>query len=132
MPPIYPPEVAARAVVHAAAHPEPREYWVGGSTAATLIANAVMPGVLDRFLAKTGFSAQQTPDPRDPDQPANLWEPADRARDFGTRGIFDDQASPRSVQLVASQHHGIVAAGAGALLAGAVVAATALFRNGAR
>ncbi|MDQ4491240.1 SDR family oxidoreductase [Sinomonas sp. ASV486] len=131
VPPIYQPEVAARAVVHAAAHPGRREYWVGGSTAATLIANAVMPGVLDRYLAKTGFSAQQTPDPRDPDQPANLWEPADRARDFGTRGIFDDKASPRSAQLYASQHHRVVA-GAGVLLAGAVVAATALVRNGTR
>ena len=60
MPPIYQPEVAARAVVYAADHPGRREYWVGASTAATLLANAVAPGLLDRYLARTGFSSQQT------------------------------------------------------------------------
>ena len=77
VPPIYQPEVAARAVVYAADHPNRREYWVGASTAATLIVNAVVPGLLDRYLARTGFKAQQTGGPKDPDQPANLWEPAD-------------------------------------------------------
>lgn len=48
VPPIYQPEVAARAIVYAAGHPERREYWVGGSTVATLLANAVAPGMLDR------------------------------------------------------------------------------------
>ena len=43
VPPIYQPEVAARAVAYAADHPNRREYWVGASTAATLIVNAVVP-----------------------------------------------------------------------------------------
>src|SRR5205807_8884505 len=81
VPPIYQPELAARGVVHAADHPRRREYWVGGSTAATLLANAVAPGVLDRYLARTGYRAQQTDQPRDPDQPANLWQPADGPRE---------------------------------------------------
>lgn len=129
VPPIYQPEVAARGVVHAAAHPERREYWVGGSTAATLIANAVMPGVLDRYLTRTGFKAQQTQDPRDPDQPVNLWEPADAERDFGARGVFNAQSSPRSFQLLASQNHGLAAAAVGVALAGGVAAASALLRR---
>jgi NAD(P)-dependent dehydrogenase (short-subunit alcohol dehydrogenase family) len=120
VPPIYQPEVAARAVVHAAAHPGRREYWVGGSTAATLIANAVAPGLLDRYLAKTGFSSQQTQAPRDPNQPANLWKPADADRDFGSHGIFDNKSTARSVQLTASQHHGALAA-VGFLAAAAAV-----------
>jgi len=53
VPPIYQPEVAARAIAYAAAHPRRREYWVGGSTAATLLASAVAPGLLDRYLAGT-------------------------------------------------------------------------------
>jgi NAD(P)-dependent dehydrogenase (short-subunit alcohol dehydrogenase family) len=122
--PIYQPEVAARAVVYAAAHPRRREYWVGGSTAATLAANAIVPGLLDRYLARTGFTAQQTDQPRDPDQPANLWQPADgpQGRDFGAHGIFDDQAKARSAQLWLSQRRGAVLAssavvgGAAALL----------------
>jgi NAD(P)-dependent dehydrogenase (short-subunit alcohol dehydrogenase family) len=121
VPPIYQPEVAARAVLYAADHPARREYWVGGSTAATLLANAVAPGILDRYLARTGYRGQQTDRRRDPDQPANLWRPADgrTGRDEGAHGDFDSRATSRSAQLWASQHHGAVAAGAAALLAGA-------------
>ena len=36
VPPIYQPEVAAQGVVFAADHPDRKEYWVGGSTAATI------------------------------------------------------------------------------------------------
>jgi NAD(P)-dependent dehydrogenase (short-subunit alcohol dehydrogenase family) len=122
VPPIYQPELAARAVLHAADHPRRREYWVGGSTMATLAANALAPGVLDRYLAKTGFSSQQTDQPRDPGQPANLWQPADgqQGHDFGAHGEFDDRSTGHSAQLWASQHHGVLAVACGALLAGAI------------
>ena len=120
VPPIYQPEVAARAVVHAADHPRRREYWVGGSTVGTLVANAVAPGILDRYLAKTGFKSQQTGDPKPANQPANLWAPADRTRDFGAHGEFDAKATPRSFQLWASRHHGLLAAGGSALAATAL------------
>ncbi|MEP6560628.1 MAG: SDR family oxidoreductase, partial [Nakamurella sp.] len=94
VPPIYQPEVAARGVLYAADHPKRREYWVGASTAATLAANAVAPGLLDRYLARTGFTSQQTDQRQDPDAPVNLWEPADGpdGKDFGAHGIFDDKA----------------------------------------
>ena len=78
VPPIYQPEVAARAVLYAADHPRRREFWVGGSTAGTLVANAIAPGLLDRYLARTGFDSQQTDRARPRDQPANLWEPWQR------------------------------------------------------
>ncbi len=119
VPPIYQPEVAARGIVYAADHPGRREYWVGATTAATLVANAVAPGLLDRYLARTGFNSQQTGEPRDPDQPANLWEPADGedGHDYGAHGRFDRRSHARSPQLWASQHHGLLAA-AGAGLAG--------------
>jgi hypothetical protein len=118
VPPIYQPEIAARGIVYAADHPRRREYWVGGSTVATLLANAVAPGVLDRYLARTGVKSQQTDQPRAADQPANLWQPADGPRepDYGAHGRFDGRATRRSPQLWASQHHGLVAAAAGAAL----------------
>jgi NAD(P)-dependent dehydrogenase (short-subunit alcohol dehydrogenase family) len=124
VPPIYQPEVAAKAVVYAADHPARREYWVGASTMATLVANAVAPGLLDRYLARTGFSSQQTGEPKDPAQPANLWEPADGSggHDFGAHGRFDDRSTSRSPQLWASQHHGVVA-GVAAVAVGVAVAA---------
>lgn len=112
VPPIYQPEVAARAVVHAADHPQRREYRVGGSTAATLLANAVAPGLLDAYLARTGFSSQQTKEDRPADQPANLWGPADADTGYGTHGAFDHRSTPRSTQLWACQRHGPVAVGA--------------------
>jgi NAD(P)-dependent dehydrogenase (short-subunit alcohol dehydrogenase family) len=117
VPPIYQPEVAAKAVVYAADHPKRREYWVGGTTVGTLIANKFVPGILDRYLARTGYQSQQTDQSRDPGQPVNLWEPADgpQGRDFDTHGIFDAESTSRSYQLWASQHHGLLAAvGAGA------------------
>ncbi|HEY2297744.1 MAG TPA: SDR family oxidoreductase [Jatrophihabitans sp.] len=121
--PIYQPEVAARAVVHAADHPRRREYWVGTSTALTLAANAIAPGLLDRYLARTGFKGQQTDEPEDPNAPANLWEPADDedGKDFGAHGEFDDHAVNRDPQLWASHHHGLVALAGGALATGALL-----------
>jgi NAD(P)-dependent dehydrogenase (short-subunit alcohol dehydrogenase family) len=124
VPPIYQPEVAADAVVYAADHPRRREYWVGETTAATLLVNAVAPGLLDRYLARTGFDSQQTEQPRDPEQPVNLWKPADGedGRDFGAHGSFDGRSHRRSPQVWASQHHGLLAGlGGVALVAGALV-----------
>jgi NAD(P)-dependent dehydrogenase (short-subunit alcohol dehydrogenase family) len=116
VPPIYQPEVAAKAVLYAADHPRRREYWVGGSTAITIAGNAIFPALGDWYLSKTGYKSQQTSEPRDPDQPVNLWEPADSEKDFGAHGIFDDKSTDTSIQLWASHHHGLLAAmGAGAL-----------------
>lgn len=118
VPPIYQPEIAARAVEYAADHPGRREYWVGASTVATLAANAIAPGLLDRYLARTGFASQQTDRPAQPHDD-DLWTPADDDRDYGAHGRFDERAHAHSPQLWASQHHGLLAAGA---VAGAGVA----------
>ena len=82
VPPIYEPEVAARAIVFAAAHPERKQYWVGASTIATLLGQKVMPAVLDRYLARTGFDAQQTDDaaPRAREQPLRTARRVTRPR----------------------------------------------------
>ena len=119
VPPIYEPEVAARGVVFAADHPGRRQYWVGASTVATLLANRAVPAVLDRYLARTGYKAQQTGEAADPDRPDNLHQPVDgvNGHDFGPHGAFDDRSHDRSQQLWMSQH-GRASAG---LIAGAAV-----------
>ena len=117
--PVYQPEVAAAAVVYAADHPRRRAYWVGASTAATIVGNRLAGGLLDRYLARTGVSSQQTDRPRDPDQPENLWHPADGedGHDFGAHGPFDAESCSRSVQQWLSRHRSALGAAA---MAGAV------------
>jgi NAD(P)-dependent dehydrogenase (short-subunit alcohol dehydrogenase family) len=120
VPPIYQPEVAARGIAYAADHPKRREYWVGTSTALTLAANAIVPGILDRYLAKTGFDAQQTGALRAEDQPVNLWEPADGdgGRDFGAHGAFDATSHAHSPQQWVSHHYPQLAVAAAAVVGG--------------
>jgi hypothetical protein len=124
VPPIYQPEVAARAVVFAADHPRRREYWVGSSTVGTLVANAVVPGLLDRYLGRTGFSSQQTSDLKPGDQPVNLWEPADGpdGRDFGAHGAFDARARKRSAQQWVAHRYATLSGATAALAAGSLAA----------
>jgi NAD(P)-dependent dehydrogenase (short-subunit alcohol dehydrogenase family) len=102
VPPIYEPEVAARAIVTAARHPARREWWVGASTALALLGNAVAPGFADRYLARTGFDSQQTDEPVPPGRPDNLFAPLPGAR--SAHGDFDRQAKPRSLQWNLTRH----------------------------
>ncbi|MFJ9847383.1 hypothetical protein ACIRYZ_44590 [Kitasatospora sp. NPDC101155] len=124
VPPVHQPELAARAVRYAADHPGRREHWVGASTTAALIANALAPGLLDRYLARAGIDAQQDDGPHRVQDRASLWAPGDATRDLGAHGRFDDEAHEHSTQLRASQHHGLLATG-GAVLLGAAARALA-------
>jgi NAD(P)-dependent dehydrogenase (short-subunit alcohol dehydrogenase family) len=100
VPPIFQPEVIARQVVYAADHPQRREYIVGGSAVATIFGNRVVAGLLDRYLARTGYKSQQTGQPVRAGRPAKQWEPADgeEGPDFGAPGGLDDAASDFSTQ----------------------------------
>ena len=94
---------------------------MGASTAATILANASLPALLDRYLARTGYASQQTGS-REPDRRDNLWEPVDgdAGTDHGAHGAFDDRSIGASPQLWASQHARVstlVAAGAAAAAA---------------
>ncbi len=122
VPPIYQPEVAAQAVVFAADHPQRKQYYVGLSTALTITAEKFFSGLLDRYLAKTGFDSQQTQQKAAPNRPENLWEPADgeRGHDFGAHGEFDQRSHTRDPQVWVSRHARLasVGAAAGGLAAG--------------
>ena len=125
VPPIYQPEVAARGVLYAADHPQRREYWVGGTTAGTLAANAIAPGLLDRYLARTGFASQQDNRAESavpPGQPVGARGRSRRARLHRARQLRRQESKPRSAQLWASQHHGLLG-GAVLGLAGTVAVA---------
>src|SRR5581483_218325 len=96
VPPIYQPEVAADAIVWAAHNPQ-RELMVAWPTIKTVYGNAIAPGVVDRYLAKNGYDAQQTDEPDDGDRPDNLFEPVPGNQ--AAHGPFDDRARSRSVEL---------------------------------
>lgn len=118
VPPIYQPEVAARAIVFAAGAGR-REVWVGGRNALLMFANKLGPGVGDWYLARTGYASQFTDEAVDPDRPDNLYHPA--PGDFGTHGRFDARAHSRSLQLWATRHRGWL----GLALAGGALGALA-------
>ena len=99
VPPIFRPEVGARAI-YWAAHHRRRELYVGGPTLEAILANKVAPGVLDHYLGRTGFQSQQTSEPENPERPDNLWEPV--PGDHGAHGTFDALAHERSWELRAS------------------------------
>ncbi|WP_329109525.1 SDR family oxidoreductase [Micromonospora sp. NBC_01699] len=131
VPPIYQPEVAARAIVYAASRPGRREYWIGASTVATILANRIAPALLDRYLGRTGYRSQQADWPADPHRPENLWHPADGTGgvDFGAHGSFDGRAHRHSPQAWMSRHRRSLTAGAVALVAGTAAVGAALGRR---
>ncbi|AGZ52133.1 SDR family oxidoreductase [Mycobacterium kansasii] len=118
VPPIYQPEVAARAVYYAAKHPRHKEYWVGASTTATLLGQRLFPALLDRYLARNGYASQQTDQPNTQD--ANLWQPVDGedGKDFGAHGDFDSRSHAVSAQWWLRENAKPLAVAAGAVLAG--------------
>jgi NAD(P)-dependent dehydrogenase (short-subunit alcohol dehydrogenase family) len=123
VPPIYQPEVAARAIVWAAQHPR-REFQVGVSTVATILGQRFAPGLLDRYLGRAGFDSQQTDEPEDPHRPDNLFRPVEG--DVGAHGRFDPRARLDSRQLWLSTHRRLLGAAGAFAVALAVVASRRL------
>jgi NAD(P)-dependent dehydrogenase (short-subunit alcohol dehydrogenase family) len=121
VPPIYEPEVAAKAI-YWAAHHDRRELSVGMSTVKAIIGNKIIPGLLDYYLGQAGYEAQQYDGYDAPDRANNLWEPV--PHDYGAHGDFDQRAHGHSLQLWADTHRGWLAL-AGVGLAGLVYAALA-------
>jgi NAD(P)-dependent dehydrogenase (short-subunit alcohol dehydrogenase family) len=115
VPPIFQPEVIAEAI-HYAAHHYRREIYVGWPTVKAIVGDKIAPDYLDHYLARNGYGSQQTNEPRDPNQPNNLWHPVDEDRDYGAHGTFDARARDFSPQLWANLHRGKLAAGTAAAL----------------
>jgi NADP-dependent 3-hydroxy acid dehydrogenase YdfG len=123
--PVYQPEVAADAIVHAVSHPR-RELWVGANTPVFILGNHIAPWLGDRYLARTNVQAQQTDEPLDPSRPDYLYGPLG---DRGTHGPFDGEAKPRSRQLALTKRRNVLAAAAAAAGALAVAGVAAARRD---
>lgn len=112
MGPCYQPELAARAI-YWAAHARRRELVVGAPSAMTILAQKIAPGLMDRYLARTGFKGQHTDQTIPPDRPANLWQPVPGP--YEARGAYSAGAHDGSAQLWASMHRTWLLAGSLAL-----------------
>jgi NAD(P)-dependent dehydrogenase (short-subunit alcohol dehydrogenase family) len=111
VPPIYQPEVAARAIAWAADH-DVRDLLVGWPTVKAVWGNRIAPDYADRYLGRIGYDAQMTSQPENPDRPDNLWEPVDV--DYGAHGSFDSRSRSFSINLWI-QTHGTLCLAAAAL-----------------
>lgn len=100
VPPIYDPDVAARAIFSVVKHP-PRELWLGGSTIKAIIGQSVMPGLLDRLMARSAWSGQQTNEPQDNEHPDNLFEAQSGLHQI--RGRFVGRSKDAALALTSTQ-----------------------------
>lgn len=112
VPPIFQPEVAAEAIYFAAHNPR-REFYVGLPTVGAIVADKIAPGLLDRYLARTGYDSQQYNGAENPNRRDNLWQPL--PGDHGAHGAFDARASNWSPQLWASKHRALIGLAMGTL-----------------
>jgi NAD(P)-dependent dehydrogenase (short-subunit alcohol dehydrogenase family) len=119
VPPIFQPEVAADAIYFAAHNPR-REFYVGWPSVQAIVANKFIPGVIDHFLARTGYNSQQYDGPEDPNRAHNLWEPI--PDDHGAHGDFDARAKSWSAQWWLSHHREWSALGAAIFLIAVLLA----------
>jgi short-subunit dehydrogenase len=112
VPPVFQPEMAAAAIISAAGSGR-REVYVGLPTIAAIVGDKIAPALLDRYLAATGYEAQQTDQRDDPNRAHNLWTPV--PGDHGAHGRFDALARESTVQSWLSEHRGRVAIAAASL-----------------
>ncbi|MPV49011.1 MULTISPECIES: SDR family oxidoreductase [unclassified Pseudactinotalea] len=118
--PVFQPELAGRGIVFLAGHPR-RNLWVGFSTAYTILAERLIPGLLDRYLGRTGIASQQA-DEELPRWGSNVFEPEDDEVDRGSHGAFDATAHARDPWLWLTMNRRAVAAGAGAVAVAGLLA----------
>lgn len=113
VPPIFQPELAAEAIAWAATH-DRREWWVGWPAAKAMLAQRLVPGLLDRWLALKGYGAQQDDQALPEGRRDNLHQPV--PGDHGSHGRFDDLARSTSLQWWCVTHRGLLVGGAIALM----------------
>lgn len=120
VPPIFQPEVIASAI-YRAAHQKRRSVWLGFPTIKAILGDRIIPGLLDRYLGRFGYSGQMTDEPVTANAPDALYSPV--PGDHGAHGRFDAKAKPSSLLIWANMRRGWLAATA---LVAAGVTGTAL------
>ncbi|MGH7679550.1 MAG: SDR family oxidoreductase, partial [Gemmatimonadaceae bacterium] len=118
IPPVYTPDVVARAILTAAEHPR-RDLIVGGMGKVVSLGEKVSPRLTDKYMERSTFDSQKTEIRALADRPTNLYEPL--PHDGGPRGNFDGRVKKWSAYTEAVLHPRATAAllvGVGVVIAG--------------
>lgn len=105
VPPVFQPEVAARAIYFAASVRR-REIWVGAPTVLAIMANKFAAGFADWKLAREGYAGQMLAIPKEPNAADNLFEPVPGNQ--AAHGNFNAEARSTSWQMFLSRHRALL------------------------
>ena len=129
VPPIFEPEVPAKAIVFAAFNTR-REIWVGWPTVKAIMANKIAPGYIDHYLARYGYSSQMAKAKIPEGQGANLFHTVDGP--YGAHGRFDFRSRDGSWEMFTDYHRQVAVAGLAGLAAVAIAALVRYEPGGAK
>lgn len=127
LPPIYQPELAAKAI-YWAAHQRRREVCVGFPAWQAIFVNKFFPALVDRFLVRHGYIDQMDQTLLSEPRPDNLFDA--ESLDYGTHGRFDQQSTATSLQWWLTSHRTALLAAAGIAAVAALACARKPLRHG--
>jgi NAD(P)-dependent dehydrogenase (short-subunit alcohol dehydrogenase family) len=120
IPPVYTPDVVARAILAAAEQPT-RDLIVGGMGKVVSLGEKLAPQLTDKYMERTTFDSQKTAIQAAADRPSNLYQPVEH--DGGERGHFEGRVRKWSAYTEAVRHpraaSGLLAAAGLSLVAAA-------------
>jgi hypothetical protein len=120
VPPVYAPELVARAILACAERPA-RDVVVSGMGKALSLVGTIAPRLTDRFMERSTFESQQTDRVVGEGRPDNLFHPVEH--DGGERGRnWKGRVHERSLQTAAALHPALAAGAAIALVAAGATA----------
>jgi NADP-dependent 3-hydroxy acid dehydrogenase YdfG len=94
---VFQPEAIADIVLKAVLRPR-REYWIGWSTLKVILGNIVLPGWLDRYLARVAVAGQERKAVVRPGRRDNLFEPVHELHRI--QGSFGEEAKTSPIVAV--------------------------------
>jgi len=118
VPPIHQPEAVAEAIFRASQH-TPRELWVGFTSVRAILGTMVVPGLLDKFLARKAYDGQLTSEPQTSEHRDNLFQALSDGH--ATHGRFDALARTSALAFNASTVRAVIAAVAVLMVAAAIL-----------
>jgi short-subunit dehydrogenase len=112
VPPIHDPDVAARAIFSVVKR-TPRELWLGAASVKAIVGTCLMPGLLDRLMARNAYSGQMTNEDDNSQRPDNLFESQESLH--RTRGRFSGRSRDTALALSSTQVSALLLAIGGVL-----------------